>query len=174
MDRRTTIAVLIRVALAMTISLVGAWIISEVSYQLNRQPGSRDTAQRVELIIPAGTAAQVAAGQAPPGIPAQMTFLEGDLLVVTNQDSVGHQLGPVWVPPQSSGVLQIDTASDYSYSCSFTPKKYFDLNVLPRLTTAARVQGILAMGLPSGVMVALYSFLVVPLKKKESAAEVQP
>ena len=48
-----------------------------------------------------------------------MTFVEGDLLIVRNQDSVSHQLGPVWVPAQSSGVLEVVTANNYSYACSF-------------------------------------------------------
>jgi hypothetical protein len=99
--------------------------------------------------------------------------VEGDLLIVRNEDTVSHQLGPIWVPPQSSGVLQIDAASDYSYACTFSPTKYFGLEVHPQLTLNSRIQGILAMGLPTVVMIALYSFLVFPIKVNQSPTEVQ-
>jgi hypothetical protein len=173
MDRSMTFAVLKRILISILIGLAGAWIVSEASYQLNKDPAARDEANRVELVIPAGTAESIANGEAPVGIPSRMTFVEGDLLIVRNEDSVSHQLGPVWVPPQSSGVLQIGTASDYSYACSFSDTKVFGLEVHPQLTLEARIQGTMAMGLPSSVMIALYSFLVVPIKKKPALSEVK-
>lgn len=168
-----TFAVLKRILISILIGVVGAWIVSEVSYRLNKDPNSRDEANRVELVIPAGTAERIANGEPALGIPNRMAFVEGDLLIVRNEDSVSHQLGPVWVPPQSSGVLQIDTASDYSYVCTFSDTKYFGLEVHPQLTLNSRIQGVLAMGLPSSVMIALYSILVVPIKKKPDLMEAQ-
>ena len=166
-------AVLKRIVISILIGLVGAWVVSEVSYQLNKDPDTRDEANRVELVIPAGTADRIAAGEPALGIPKRMSFVEGDLLIVRNQDSVGHQLGPVWVPPQSSGVLEIGAASDYSYTCSFSDTKTFGLEVHPQLTLSARIQGVLAMGLPSSVMIALYSILIVPIKSKAKLTEAQ-
>jgi hypothetical protein len=173
MDRSMTFAVIKRILISILIGLVSAWIVSEVSYQLNKDPAARDEANRVELVIPAGTAERIANGEPAVGIPERMSFVEGDLLIVRNEDSVSHQLGPIWVPPQSSGVLQIATASDYSYACTFSDTKVFGLEVHPQLTLEARIQGTLAMGLPSSVMIALYSFLVVPIKKKPELAEVR-
>jgi hypothetical protein len=171
MDRKRTFSILLRVAICMLIGVAGGWLISEGSYQLNKNPGTRDEPQRVELVIPAGTSAKLAKGEVVSDIPAKMTFVEGDLLVVRNQDSVSHQLGPVWVPPQSSGVLQIQEANTYSYACTFEASKVLGLDVLPRLTLASRVQGVLAVALPSTVMLALYSFLVFPLKPSDPVIE---
>lgn len=167
MNRAMTFAVLKRILISILIGVAGAWIVSEVSYQLNKDPDARDEANRVELVIPAGTAERIANGEPAAGIPSRMTFVEGDLLIVRNEDSVSHQLGPVWVPPQSSGVLEIAAAADYSYACTFSESKVFGLEVHPQLTVDARVQGILAMALPTSVMIALYSFLVVPIKVKQ-------
>jgi hypothetical protein len=170
-DQKTIFAALLRIAICLLIGIAGGWLISEGSYQLNKVPGTRDEPRQVELIIPAGTSAKLAKGEAVVDIPTKMTFVEGDVLVVRNQDSVSHQLGPVWVPPQSSGVLQIQEANTYSYSCTFEKSKILGLEVLPRLTIGSRVQGVLAVALPSAVMLTLYSFLVFPLKVTSKVME---
>ena len=166
MDPLMIRSVSIRVALCLLIGVLGGWLISEGSYQLNKTPGSRDEAHKVVLEIPAGTADMIAKGGSVPEIPASMTFVAGDLLVVKNDDTVSHQLGPIWVPPLSSGVLQIDTADEYSYACTFEKSKVFGLTVLPQLTVASRIQGALTIGLPTALMFGLYSIIVFPLKKK--------
>lgn len=174
MDRELTLAVIKRVILCLALGMAISALISEVSYRINRDPNDRDQARRVELVIPAGTAERIANGEGSVGLPNRMSFVEGDLLVVKNEDSVSHQLGPVWVPPQSSGVLQVGAASDYSYACSFSETKYFGLEVRNQLTVWARVNAILAMGMPTSVMIALYSFLVFPLKLKRNAGDQPP
>ena len=108
-------------------------MVSEASFLATPNPAQRDP-HRVELVIPAGTAEKIKAGQPVPSIPETMSFVDGDLLVVRNQDLVSHQLGPVWVPPQSSGVLQVSNDTSYSVECSFTRSKVFGLDVQPALT----------------------------------------
>ena len=102
-------------------------------------PGDR-APQRIELVIPAGTADQIASGQAVPSIPTDMVFVVGDTLVVKNEDTASHQLGPIWVPPGTSASLNLDTANRYSYACSFQPSRYLGLDVRSRVTcsTSAR------------------------------------
>lgn len=158
---------LLRIVISFAVGMLGAWLISEGSYLLLKNPETRDTTRRIEIVIPQGAAGRIAAGQEIYSIPANMTFVEGDLLVVKNEDDVSHQLGPVWVPPQTSGVLELGTANQYTYDCSFQASKVMGIEVLPALTVATRIQGILAMGLPSGVMLSVYSFLVFPLKPRE-------
>ncbi len=51
--------------------------------------------QEIVLTIPSGTADQVARGEQPPSIPENMVFVVGDTLVVKNDDTVDHKLGPV-------------------------------------------------------------------------------
>jgi hypothetical protein len=155
----------VRMVTMLVIGLVFGWLVSEFSFLFSPGTSQREP-RRVELVIPAGTAAKIQAGQQPPAIPDNMTFVEGDLLVVKNEDTASHRLGPVWVPPQSSGVLQVGNDSNYSYECSFTKSRLFDLTVDTALTLWTRVQGIISVGLPTGVMLALYTF-AMPSKKKD-------
>lgn len=173
MDRRFALAVAVRIGIALLIGITGGILVTEGSYQLNKDPANRDQPQQVELVIPAGTAEKLAHGDVVLGIPTEMTFVEGDILVVRNEDSVSHQLGPVWVPPQSSGVLQIQEANTYSYACTFEKSKVLGLNVLPRLTLNARIQGVLTVALPSAIMIVLYSLLVFPIRRPGMPAEVE-
>lgn len=168
-----TQAVLLRIGVALVIGVVGGWLISETSYQSMKDPNRRDEARQIEIVIPEGTAERVAAGEENLSLPETMTFVEGDLLVVRNQDTVSHQLGPVWVPAQSSGVLELITANNYSYACSFQVDQVMGIKVLPRLTLGMRVSGALMIGLPSWVMIALYSFLIFPIKKQQVAQSAQ-
>lgn len=167
---KTPLAVLLRFGLALIIGVTAGWVISEVSYQTTKDSNKRDQAGSVEIIIPAGTAARIAAGEDALSLPPKMTFVVGDLLIVRNQDSVSHQLGPVWVPAQSSGVLEMGSASSYIYACSFEVDKVLGIDVLPSLTLGMRIQGALTIGMPSAVMIGLYSFLIFPLKQKNRAA----
>jgi len=147
------------------IGLGFGWVVSESSFMATPDRTQREP-QRVELLIPEGTAERIKEGLPIPSIPTNMTFSEGDLLVVKNMDVVSHQLGPVWVPPQSSGVLQVGSESVYTYHCSFTQTQVFGLDVQPALTDGTRIQGILLVGLPTGVMLALFT-LAVPEQKKD-------
>jgi hypothetical protein len=153
----------VRIGGLLLVGLVFGALVSEGSFLLQTEAVRRDP-RRVELVIPGGTAEKIASGQPVTGILNQMTFVEGDLLVVKNQDSVSHQLGPVWVPAQASGVLQVGGSSRYSYECSFTNTKVFGLTVEPALTLWVRLQGIISVGLPTGVMLALYALAMDPKK----------
>lgn len=157
-----------RIALSMLLGIVLAAVITEVAYKLfkreNREP------QRVELIIPAGTAESIAQGKTPPSIPEDMTFVIGDTLVVFNQDNVDHQLGPLWIPSGTSASLNLDTEQNYILQCSFQPTSVFGLDVRQPVTLATRVIGILFAGLPLGALFAVYSTLLASDKKKENDA----
>ena len=153
----------------MLVGILFGWVVSEASFLATPDPVQRDP-HRVELVIPAGTADKIKAGQPVPSIPETMTFVDGDLLVVRNQDSTSHRLGPVWVPPQSSGVLQISSDSSYTVECSFTSSRVFGLDVQPALTAWVRIQGVISVGLPTGVMLALYT-LAMPGKKRALGQE---
>lgn len=124
--------------------------------------------REVVLTIPAGTADQVARGEQPPSIPANMTFVVGDKLTVKNEDSADHKLGPLWIPAHSSAQLALDQEENLAYECSFQPGNYFGLDVHEPLTLGTRVYGIFYVGFPLAILIALYSF-VMPFKKKENA-----
>jgi hypothetical protein len=157
----------IRSAIGVLIGLVFGFFISEGTFAFlnNKESVSREP-QRVDLVIPYGTAAQVAAGVYNRSLPSDMVLVEGDVLVVKNEDVVAHQLGPIWVPAGTSGVLELSTANKYSYECSFQPTKIQGIEVRQRINTRTRVEGILAVALPTGMMLAVYSYLI-PARKKE-------
>ena len=130
----------------------------------------RETARpprEITLVIPQGTAAEVARGEQPPGIPANMSFVVGDTLIVKNDDTVEHQLGPLWIPASTSARMSLDRVGSLAYECSFQPGKYLGLDVNEPLTLGTRIYGILYIALPLGILFSLYS-LAIPAKKKDN------
>lgn len=158
-----------RVFAAVGLGLFLAWALSEVSFLLLRDSSDR-VPSRIELVIPAGTAERVAAGEEVPSIPPEMTFIVGDVLVVRNEDAVSHQLGPVWVPPGASASLAMQQANDYSYSCSFRPTRTLDFIVRSRVTATTRLLAVLMAGPPMGVLMAIYSLVLWPIRSPADAA----
>jgi hypothetical protein len=160
-------SVIKRIIISFLLGILVAGVTTELSYQVlkreNREP------QRIELLIPAGTAQNVAAGQAPPGIPEDMNFVVGDTLAVVNQDDVDHQLGPLWIPAGATASLYLDMEENYIMDCSFQPNKAFGIDVRQPVTLGTRLTGILFAGLPLGALFAVYSILIVPGKKEQSA-----
>lgn len=156
----------IRSAIGIAIGLLFALLLSEgtFAYLGNKESVSREP-QRVDLVVPYGTASQVAAGVYNRSLPSDLVLIEGDILVVKNEDVVDHQLGPIWVPAGTSGVLELTSARKYAYECSFQPTKIQGIDVRPRIDTRTRVEGILAIALPTGMMLAVYSYLL-PSRKK--------
>jgi hypothetical protein len=154
-----------RIAYSMLIGLVLGVLISEVPF-LFLQETARPP-QEITLVIPQGTAEQVARGEQPPTIPENMSFVVGDTLVIRNEDSVDHNLGQLWIPANTSAQLSLDQEESFAYECSFQPGNYFGLDVNEPLTWGTRMYGVLYVGIPLGVLIALYS-LVLPAKKKEN------
>ncbi len=131
--------------------------------------------KKIYLTIPPGTAAEVAQGVSV--LPQNMVIVLGDTLVVQNQDSVAHTLGPLFIPPGSFASLKMKYVGTVSYVCSFQPTKYQGLEVQDALTMTTRVEGVFIAGIPLGILLALYSLILRPLKKKLPASQqdnVQP
>jgi hypothetical protein len=152
----------------LVIGLVFGTLLAEIPFML--LPHVTRSPQKVILIIPAGTAQRVASGEQPPSIPQNMIFVVGDTLVVQNEDSVQHQLGPLFIPPGSSASLPLNTAQKYAFQCSFATTKILGLDVTEPLDAGTRLAAILLGGLPMGMLLAVYSLVMWPAKKKESAA----
>jgi hypothetical protein len=157
-----------RIVISMLLGLLLGTIITEVGYKVfkreNRAP------ERIELVIPSGAADGITKGEAPPGIPDDMTFVVGDTLVVVNQDNVDHQLGPLWIPVGTSASLNLDSEQKYALQCSFQPTKLFGINVQQPVTLSTRITGVLFSGIPMGALFSVYSILIPSNKKKEKAA----
>jgi len=77
----------LRLGITLIVSFIIVVIISEVGIRLQRENTAR-APQTIELEIPDGTAAALASGQVPPGIPSEMGFVRGDILLVRNLSPV--------------------------------------------------------------------------------------
>jgi len=159
--------ILKRTVISLLLGLAFGAAISEIPFLFLRETARPP--QEVVLTIHNGTAEQVARGEQPPSIPDSMIFVIGDTLVVKNEDSVDHKLGPLWIPADSSAQLSLDKEESLAFDCSFQPGNYFGLDVREPLTVGTRVTGILFAGLPMAVLIGLYS-IVIPVKKKENAS----
>lgn len=150
---------LIKLGLAVLVGLVFGVVVSEVSFYLQggrygHQPGP------VEMVIPAGTAQLIANGAEVPSIPDDLELVQGDSLVVINQDDEAHELGPLWIPAGATASLALDQAQYYQMSCSFQTSSYMGLDVKPRPNWNTRLQGMLSIGLPTGIMLWLYWLVI--------------
>lgn len=154
-----------RILVSMLIGVAIGALISEVSFIFLRETARPP--REVILIIPAGTAEHVTRGVQPPSIPKDMVFVVGDTLVVKNEDNVDHKLGQLWIPANSTAQLALNEEQNMAFECSFQPGNYFGLDVRQSLTWGTRIYGVLYAGVPLGILIVLYSF-VVPPKKKEN------
>jgi hypothetical protein len=157
-----------RILLSIVLGLLIGVTVSEVPFLF-----LRDTARaprEIVMTIPAGTSEQVARGEQPPTLPENMTFVVGDRLVVRNEDSVDHRLGPLWIPASSSAQLSLGQEENLAYECSFQPGKYFGLDVREPLTPRTRIFGIMFVALPMTILILLYSLVITPKKKENAVA----
>jgi len=160
---------LIRFLICIAVGVLIAIPLSELGFYLTGNNTSRP-AKTIVLDIPPGTSAKVA--QDVSVMPQDMSFVLGDTLTVTNQDSVAHTLGPLFVPAGSSASLTLNHIGNLSYVCSFQPTKYQGLDVQDALTLTTRLEGIIIAGFPLGMLFALYSLILRPLKKAPPAPGV--
>jgi len=156
-----------RIVISMLIGIVVGVAISEFSFIFLRETARPP--QEVVLTIPVGTAEKVARGEQPPSIPLDMIFVVGDTLVMVNEDNVDHKLGQLWIPANSSARLELNEEQNMAFECSFQAGNYFGLDVRQSLTFGTRIYGGLYAGIPLGILILLYSF-VIPAKKTENAS----
>lgn len=159
-----------RILFSFLLGLVLAAITTELAYFLlkkeNREPGV------IEMVIPAGTAELIRAGEVPPEIPRDMRFVVGDTLKVINQDNENHQLGPLWIPANSSASQKLETEENMIVDCSFQAGSSMGITVQEPVTWRTRISGIFFAGFPLGMMFAVYSGLIGSDKKKEKKERV--
>ena len=158
-----------RILISMFLGILCGLILSEAAFfilgRTTRAP------QVFTITIPRGTADKVAQGQSPITLPENHIYVVGDQLVVKNEDTVNHQLGPLWIPSQTTGNLYLGQPESLAYECSFQAGNYFSLDVREPLTLGTRLYGILFAGLPMGVLIAVYA-VILPLKKEVNVKDV--
>lgn len=160
----------LRLFISMVLGFLIAVLVNESTFIFFKSEAGR-APERIELIIPDGTAAKVALGKSDSTLPDKMVFVQGDTLVVINKDSVDHHLGALFIPSNTSASLILNQAASLSYACSFEPTQYFGLDVREPVTLDTRIYGLIISGLPLGFIFFLYSILVWPIKSKVIEAE---
>jgi hypothetical protein len=171
MQKNTTIK---RIIVSILIGLVIGLLLNEVTFFLLGLTARKPTV--VSITIPDGTAELVSRGEQPPTLPADMIFVVGDVLIIKNEDSADHQLGPLWIPAGTSGHLELGRPESLAYECSFQPGNYVGFDVREPLTLSTRIYGILFAGLPMGMLIALYASILPARKnvKNDPQKDVQP
>jgi len=159
-----------RFVISIVLGILIAIGINESTFLFLKSAAGRGP-QRIELVVPSGTADRIAKGEANPSIPTNMVFVAGDTLVVKNQDSVDHRLGPLFIPSGTSASLVLNEANNYAFQCSFQPSKVFGLDVQEPVTSGTRLYGILLAGIPLGLMFGIYSLVIWPLKQNQLKAK---
>jgi hypothetical protein len=101
-----------------------------------------------------------------------MRFVVGDTLKVINRDNENHQLGPLWIPANSSASQKLETEENMVVECTFQPGSYMGITVQEPVTWRTRLSGIFFAGFPLGAMFAVYSGLVGSRGKKENKERV--
>jgi hypothetical protein len=85
----------------------------------------------VQLTIPQGTAALIAAGK-PSAIPSQISLTQGDRLVLVNEDVVTHTIGGWTVNPGMSLTILADSPVASVFACTIHRSGSLGLIVTPR------------------------------------------
>lgn len=159
-------ALIKRFLIVLAIASVVMFLIAEIAWLLQKEKTTRGP-QVVELVIPAGTADVVAAGNWNPAIPKSLVFVVGDTLLVKNQDEVSHELGPLWIPAKSSASLRLDRPTDVAYTCSFQPTNYMGLTIREATTWRSRLMAMVYGVPPLAMFLLVYSFVVFPMRTSE-------
>ena len=154
----------------LMISLLIVLALSEGFYFLTRSDSEREP-ETFEVTIPAGTAERIAAGESGPEIP-NTVFVVGDTLTVHNLDSTSHELGPIWLPPGTSGSLTLGEANDFIFNCSFQSTQFLGLTVREATTLTSRLSALWYGTPPVWMFLLVYSFVLFPLKHDRAEDEL--
>ncbi len=158
-----TLSITRRLMILALISISLVLLVSEVSYRLLREDDSR-APRVIQLVIPAGTAKRISAGENEPSIPEDMVFVVGDVLSVKNEDVADHQLGPLWIPAGKIASLPMGQVMNFVYSCSFKPSQYLGITVREPVTWTSRVGAVALAAPPTLVFLFVYSLVARPIK----------
>lgn len=157
-----------RVIIAFALGVLVAAITTEAAYFMLKRENREPTV--IEIQIPAGTAELISNGKNPEILSKDMRFVVGDTLKVINNDNANHQLGPLYIPANSSASLKLENEENLIVECSFESTKYVGLTIQEPVTWWTRLRGYFFSGFPLGMLFAVYSGLIVKKKKDESIA----
>jgi hypothetical protein len=94
----------------------------------------REEARRVVIIIPPGTAERIEAGDPASVPPHQIEMVLGvqDILVIDNQDTVWHEVGPYWIAPGRTLTQRFTRPGVVRQACTMTSEQQVEIVVRER------------------------------------------
>lgn len=162
---------LIRFFYIFIVCAIFSWIISELSFRLQGNTLDRGP-EIIELEIPKGTAENIAKGIYSLSIPEEMTFVVGDKLVVINNDTEAHELGPLLIPPGSRSSLTMGQEDSFLMGCSFSATNYLGLTIREPTTWKTRLLAISFAAPPTAIIAFMYSLAIKPISTTEKEHEI--
>lgn len=107
----------------------------------------------VSLVIPAGTAASIKAG-GPAKIPSQITLVEGDRLVISNQDVADHTIGGWQVAAGMVLTIVADVPAANIFTCTIHPSGSLGIIIQARPGLAEALFVTILVSVPIGLVLA--------------------
>jgi len=111
--------------------VAAAVLLVALTVGLARVVGQRPGEERL-VVIPAGTAARIAAGERVELLPADLRFRLRDTLVVVNDDDTTHQVGPFTVASGQRLEKRFSEAATLEGSCSLHPSGSITIEISDR------------------------------------------
>jgi|YNPNPStandDraft_1061719.scaffolds.fasta_scaffold55739_3 hypothetical protein len=93
-----------------------------------------EQSRRLVIVIPSGTAAQIEAGQSENAPPHRIDLTLGvqDVLIIQNEDSEWHQVGPYQIAPGHTLVQRFSRPGTIRASCTMYPSHEVEIVVHER------------------------------------------
>jgi hypothetical protein len=112
--------------------------------------GTTRAPQVVAVTIPAGTAAEIAAGERSSPIPSTLRLVAGDTLLLHNGDVVSHRVGAYVIAPGATVAIPVVGGGGGTFFCSFHPSRSISLDVATPPDLRLLPLAALGFGLPIG------------------------
>jgi len=89
----------------------------------------REEARQLTIVIPPGTAERIAAGDVENAPPHQIELVLGvqDVLVIQNNDSVWHEVGPYRIAPGRTLTQRFTHPGVIQQACTMTPGRQVEI-----------------------------------------------
>jgi hypothetical protein len=93
-----------------------------------------EQSRRLVIVIPPGTAAQIEAGQSEDAPPHRIELTLGvqDVLIIYNEDSEWHQVGPYRIAPGHTLIQRFSRPGTIRASCTMYPSREVEIVVHER------------------------------------------
>lgn len=166
---------------ARTLASIAAWLAAGVTLMtavgaiaIWIYAGPAQRSETHHLRIPAGAAAEIAAGANPLQLPSTWELTSGDLLIIDNADAVTHTFGS-WVIPAGSHLETVLRPNIGPLLCTLHPEGQITLDVRPARTdwTLAGKAAML-LGIPVGLVGWVVNRIRHALDDPSTAAAVTP